>query len=138
MCKSHREILETGRIRLFKSHRSDYMDGEQKRDFVYIKDVVEIMWRLLNNRRINGIYNLGTGQAHSWNQLAMAMFGALGKEPKIDYFDMPESIRNQYQYFTEASMDKLAAVLPGLKFRSLQDSVAEYVVDYLNDGRYLG
>ncbi len=137
VCKAHKEIFENGQIRLFKSHRPDYRDGEQKRDFIYIKDVVETMWRLLNNRKINGIFNLGTGHAHSWNDVAGALFKALGRPPKIEYFDMPAGLRSQYQYFTEAKMDKLKSVLPGLRFRSLEESVGEYVTDYLNHGKGL-
>lgn len=137
VCKSHREILETGVIKLFKSHRSDYRDGEQKRDFVYIKDVVDVMWHLLNNRKINGVYNFGTGVARSWNDVANALFSALGRVPTIEYFDMPLGLRNQYQYFTEASMSKLLQALPTIRFRSLEESVGEYVTDYLNYGKGL-
>lgn len=137
VCKAHREIYETGQIRLFKSHRSDFRDGEQKRDFVYIKDVVEAMWLLLGHRKINGIFNLGTGKARSWNDVAHALFSAIGREPRIEYFDMPPGLRNQYQYFTQANMDKLSSVLPALRFRSLEESVREYVLEYLNNGKGL-
>lgn len=132
VCKAHAEILKTGRIRLFKSHRPDYRDGEQQRDFIYIKDVVEVIWQLLNNRKINGVYNLGTGHAHSWNDVAIALFHALDRPVVIDYFDMPETLRNQYQYFTEAKMEKLIDALPNLSFYTLTDSVHDYVVNYLN------
>lgn len=137
VCKAHREIFETGKIQLFKSHRPDYGDGEQKRDFIYIKDVVDAMWYLLNNRKICGVFNLGTGQARSWNEVARALFAALGREPQIDYFDMPKGLRNQYQYFTQANMEKLKTALPNIRFRPLEDTIKEYVVDYLNQGRGL-
>ncbi len=132
--KAHSEILSTGRIRLFKSHRSDYRDGEQQRDFIYVKDVVDVILELIYNRKVNGIFNLGTGRAHSWNDVAIALFHALDRPVAIDYFDMPATLRNQYQYFTEANMDKLSAAFPNLSFRSLNDSIRDYVVHYLNRG----
>lgn len=129
--KAYRQVLDTGRVRLFKSYRTEYGDGEQMRDFVYIKDCVEVMWWLMQHPEINGIYNLGTGRARTWNDLVKAVFSALGKEPHIEYFDMPPEIRDQYQYFTEAKMDKLRATGCPVSFRSLEEAVHDYVVNHL-------
>lgn len=136
--KSFEQIEATGTVRLFKSHRPDYDDGQQKRDFVYVKDCVDVVWWLLRNRDMNGIFNLGTGQARSWNDLVAAVFGAMDRPLKIEYVDMPESIRRQYQYFTEANMDKLASRGCPLHIRSLEDAVSDYVGKYLvTDEPYL-
>ena len=132
--KSFGQIRETGKVRLFKSHRPEYRDGEQKRDFVYVKDCVDIIWWLLQNREVNGIFNLGTGKARNWNDLVGAVFAAIDEEPKIEYIDMPESVRGQYQYFTEATMDHLRLAGCPLSFHSLEDSVADYVRNYLVGG----
>lgn len=129
--KSCGEIGDTGRVRLFKSHRAGYGDGEQQRDFVYVKDCVEVVRWLYHHRDVNGIFNVGTGQARSWNDLVKAVFTAMGKEPIIEYIDMPESIRNQYQYFTEAGMDKLRAAGYGEVFHSLEEAITDYVTNYL-------
>jgi ADP-L-glycero-D-manno-heptose 6-epimerase len=129
--KSFGQIAETGKVRLFKSHRAEYGDGEQKRDFVYVKDCVDILWWFLQNQDVAGIFNLGTGQARTWNDLVGAVFSAMGREPEIEYIDMPESIRPQYQYFTEARMDKLRSAGNTIPFQSLEESVADYVVNYL-------
>lgn len=129
--KSFGQIVEAGKVRLFKSYRAEYGDGEQKRDFVYVKDCVDIMWWFLQNRDVAGIFNLGTGQARTWNDLVGAVFSAMGREPEIEYIEMPESIRPQYQYFTEAQMDKLRSAGNTIPFRSLEASVADYVVNYL-------
>jgi ADP-L-glycero-D-manno-heptose 6-epimerase len=132
--KAYRQIMDTGKVRLFKSHRDDYKDGEQVRDFVYVKDCTEILWQLVENKDMNGIFNLGTGKARSWNDLANAIFAALGKEPSIEYIDMPESIRNAYQYHTEAPMSKLKSKGLPVEFRPLEDSVRDYVTNYLHRG----
>ncbi|MBW2598527.1 MAG: ADP-glyceromanno-heptose 6-epimerase [Deltaproteobacteria bacterium] len=136
--KSFGQIRETGKVKLFKSYRSDFRDGEQKRDFVYVKDCVEVIWWLLENRDVTGIFNLGTGRARTWNDLTRAVFAAMGMEPRIEYIEMPESIRQQYQYFTEAKMDKLRSAGCPLHTSSLEDAVSDYVVNYLGKGeRYL-
>ena len=126
VCKAFPQVQKEGRIRLFKSCREDYADGEQKRDFVYVKDTVEVMYHLFCDPKITGIFNLGTGKARSWNDLAKAMFGALGKEPVIEYIDMPESLREKYQYFTQADMTKLEEAGCDLRFSSLEDAVKDY------------
>lgn len=131
--KAFFQIKETGKVRLFKSHRDDYEDGEQVRDFIYIKDCLEVIWWFLRNPKTCGIYNLGTGKARSWNDLVKSIFSALGRKPKIEYIDMPEAIRNAYQYHTEAKMDKLRAAGYPMAFRSLEDSVKDYVCEYLQN-----
>jgi len=136
--KAFHQIKETGRVGLFKSYRSEFRDGEQMRDFVYVKDCVNVLWWLLENRDVNGIFNLGTGNARSWNDLANAVFSAMNQISHIDYVEMPESIRDQYQYLTEAKMDKPGAAGCPVSFGSLEDSVYDYVVNYLDKSdRYL-
>jgi ADP-L-glycero-D-manno-heptose 6-epimerase len=130
--KAHRQARELGEIRLFRSHRDDYRHGEQKRDFVYIKDVVEVMWWLLQNPSVNGIYNVGSGKARSWNDLARSVFNALRLTPQIEYIDMPERLRGQYQYFTEAPMQKLASVGCPVPTTSLEAGIEDYVTQYLD------
>lgn len=132
--KAYEQIKQTGRVRLFKSYRAEYKDGEQKRDFIYIKDCVDAMWSILQNPAITGIYNLGTGQARSWNDLVSAVFSALSLAPAIEYIDMPMEIRNQYQYFTEADTRKLRRVLPEFSCQPLEKSIRDYVINYLEQG----
>lgn len=129
--KAFFQIKETGKVRLFRSYRDDYEDGEQVRDFVYVKDCLDVIWWFLRNPKACGIFNLGTGKARSWNDLVKSIYSALGQKPKIEYIEMPESIRNAYQYYTEARMDRLESVGCNLPFRSLEDSVKDYVNEYL-------
>jgi ADP-L-glycero-D-manno-heptose 6-epimerase len=131
VCKAFRQIGETGRLRLFRSHRPDYADGEQSRDFVYIKDCVDVVWWLLKNRDVNGIFNLGRGEAKSWNELAQAVFAAMDRPVNIEYIDMPEAIREKYQYYTKAGMERLRTLGCPVTFSSLEDGVADYVRTYL-------
>jgi ADP-L-glycero-D-manno-heptose 6-epimerase len=131
--KAYHQIRETGQVRLFKSYKPEYADGGQLRDFVYVKDCINTMWWFLQNPSANGIFNLGTGKARSWNDLIVAVFAALGLKPNIEYIPMPEGLRNQYQYFTEAKMDKLQAAGCPAVFSSLEDSVRDYVVNYLQN-----
>lgn len=135
--KAFYQVLESEKIRLFKSHRPDYADGAQVRDFVYIKDTVDIMAWLLEHRDVGGIFNLGTGKARSWNDLAKAVFHAMNKPVLIEYFDMPEIIRNAYQYHTEATMTKLQDAGCPIRFRTLEESVKDYVQNYLSSNAYL-
>jgi len=127
-------------IKLFKSYRPDYENGGQVRDFVYVKDIVNVMYRLLTEARgVNGLFNLGTGRARSWNHLAHAVFAAMDLEPRIEYIEMPDSLRGQYQYRTDAVMDRLieALALSGgepLTFLPLEESVRDYVQGYLAPG----
>lgn len=132
ICKAHKQIGETGRLKLFKSYRDDYPDGGQKRDFVYVKDCVDLMWWLIRHPEVGGIFNVGTGQAREWNELAAAVFSAMGREVNVEYIDMPETIRDKYQYFTQADMSKLRAAGYDAPFTSLEDGVADYVKGYLD------
>ena len=129
--KAFHQIKETGKVRLFKSYLPKYPDGGQLRDFIYVKDCIDVMWWLFNNPAASGIFNLGTGKARTWNDLIKAVFAAMGIKTNIEYIEMPESLRNQYQYFTEAKMDKLKAAGCPVAFSSLEDSVRDYVVNYL-------
>ena len=129
--KAFNQIRETGRVRLFKSYRPEYPDGGQMRDFVYVKDCMDVLWWLLNHVEANGIFNLGTGKAKTWNDLIRPIFDALNLPATIDYIEMPESIRTQYQYFTEAKMAKLRAAGCPAAFRPLKESVADYVKAHL-------
>lgn len=126
------ELIARGEtIRLFKSHKAGYADGAQLRDFVYVKDCCAVMMWLLDNRQASGVFNLGTGQARSFVDLMHAIGAALNKPVNIEYVDMPESIRPNYQYFTEAKMDKLRAAGCDAPFHSLEQGVADYVGQYL-------
>jgi ADP-L-glycero-D-manno-heptose 6-epimerase len=138
VCKSFAEVRKTGVIRLFKSYRPEYGDGEQRRDFLYVKDAVAMTLHLAANSAANGIFNIGSGEARTWNDLARAVFAALGREPRIEYIDMPESIREKYQYFTQAEIGKLRAAGFGEPITSLEDAVRDYLVNYLAPGRTIG
>ena len=129
--KAYRQILQTGKVRLFKSARPDYGDGGQMRDFVYVKDCLEVLHWLLEHGEVNGIFNVGTGMARTWNDLIRAVFAALGSDPEIEYIDMPLELRHQYQYFTEARMDKLRSRGCGAAYGSLEETVRDYVVNHL-------
>ena len=129
--KAHQQIREKGALRLFKSHRNDYGHGEQMRDFVYVKDVVKAMLALSRMRGKDGIYNIGTGKARSFKDLAVATFKSMGKPVAIEYVDMPPEMREQYQYFTQAKMEKFFSVLPGFSFSSLEEGIDDYVVNHL-------
>lgn len=135
------QINERGEIKLFKSHKDGFKDGQQLRDFVYVKDVVRAMIELIaagkKKPSISGIYNLGTGKARSFYDLASATFVAMGKKPNIKFIDMPEELRGQYQYFTEADMNKLKKALPKFKFMELEEAVTDYVQEHLLQDRYL-
>ncbi len=131
IAKSFRQVQETGVIQLFKSYRTEFGDGEQKRDFIYVKDVVETLYAMLRYGEISGIYNLGTGLARSWNDLAKAVFFALERPVAIEYVEMPVGLRSQYQYFTEADMSKFRESRIYTPFTSLEDAVQDYVREYL-------
>lgn len=136
--KAFEQIRDTSKLRLFRSHRSDYKDGEQLRDFVYVKEVTRWMLELLDKKVTSGIYNMGYGRARTWLDLAAATFKCLDKPVKIEWIDVPENIRNQYQYFTEAKMDKLLSKDISHPRWSLEDGVTDYVTNYLmQDSPYL-
>lgn len=118
-------------VTLFKSHHPDYADGGQLRDFVYVKDCVDVVLWLLDNGKLSGLFNLGTGRARSFRDLAAAVFTAAGKPEKIEFVDTPIEIRDKYQYFTEANMQKLRAAGFGGNFHSLEDGIHDYVTNYL-------
>lgn len=126
---AYRQIKQTGKVKLFKSHREGFKDGEQLRDFIYVDDVVAACLYFFDNytSSINGIYNLGTGKARSYNHLAKAIFSALNLRPSIEYIPTPEDIRDKYQYFTEAKMDKLRNAGFDKKFIELEEGVMKYV-----------
>jgi len=124
---AYNQISQTGKMKLFKSHHPDYKDGEQKRDFIYVKDVVEVCVFFMHHRKNSGIYNLGSGQARTFNDLAKAVFIALHKPVDISYIDTPVDIRDKYQYFTEARMEKLKEVGYTKCFIKLESAIADYV-----------
>ncbi|MDR1744590.1 MAG: ADP-glyceromanno-heptose 6-epimerase, partial [Planctomycetota bacterium] len=129
--KSFRRVRDEGSLELFKSHRPEYRDGEQLRDFVYVKDIVDCMWWLLEHPEANGIYNMGTGVEETWLELAGAVFAALDKPVDIRFVDMPESMRGQYQYRTKADISRLRAAGYGGRFRPVAEGVRDYVVNHL-------
>ena len=136
--KSFAQVMQTGAIRLFKSYRPEYRDGEQRRDFLYVKDAVGMTLHLAENRQAAGIFNIGSGKAHTWNELAAALFAALGRPPRIEYIEMPETIRDKYQYFTEAKIEKLRASGYSQPITPLAGAVRDYVQNYLAPGKALG
>lgn len=129
--KAFHQVRETGKIKLFKSYRRDFGHGEQRRDFVYIKDCVEVMAFLLSHPEINGIFNVGTGCGRTWNDLAQAVFAALNLPVNIEYIEMPESLRDRYQYYTCADTRRLSQIGLQRRFTRLEDAAKEYVCDYL-------
>jgi ADP-L-glycero-D-manno-heptose 6-epimerase len=130
------QIRDRGRVDLFRSHHPDFRDGEQLRDFIYVKDVVEVCSWIMNAKPASGIYNLGTGKARSFLDLARATFAGMDLKPDIRFIDMPPDIRDKYQYFTEADTKKLRQAGYGTAFRSLEEGVGEYVREYLRKGLY--
>ncbi len=134
VAKNWRDIADGKPIRLFKSHRPDYADGEQRRDFVYVKDCAQVMlwlWHQGEGAGINGIYNLGTGEARTFLDLMHATGAALGAAPNIEFIDIPEGLRPSYQYFTEAKMSRLRQAGYNAPFTPLEDAVRDCVVNYL-------
>lgn len=134
---SFNQINEKGQVKLFRSHNPNYTDGGQLRDFVYVKDLVDVLYFTYGETIKSGIYNLGSGKARTFLDLAKATFKALGKEPNIEFIDTPIDIRDKYQYFTEANMSKLIAQGYKKPFTSLEDGVKDYVSNYLIGKRYL-
>ncbi len=128
---AYHQIEETGQVKLFRSHRPDYADGAQLRDFVYVKDLVRVIYWYLHHWPKSGIYNLGTGLARSFTALANSTFHAMGLEPHVEFVDMPEEIRDKYQYFTQADMCKMRSVGYKKTFYSLENGVKSYVQKYL-------
>lgn len=133
---SFNQIRSAGVVKLFKSHRPDFKDGQQLRDFIYVKDLLKVLYWLMVARPASAIYNLGTGKARSFEHLVAATFSGLDLTTRIDYIDMPEDIRDKYQYFTEANMDKLRAAGYTDEFYTLERGVDDYVRNYLAAGTY--
>jgi ADP-L-glycero-D-manno-heptose 6-epimerase len=135
--KAYDQVLETGKIRLFKSYHSEYKDGEQMRDFLYVKDAVDMTIHLATIRNANGLFNVGSGKARTWVDLANAVFAALSRPAEIEFIEMPDVIRDKYQYYTQANIEKLKATgYQGPKF-SLEQAVRDYVQKYLVPHRHL-
>lgn len=126
------QIRDTKKVKLFKSYLPEFKDGEQKRDFIYVKDVVEVMLNLMKSGENSGIYNVGTGVARTFKDLVTSTFKAMNVETNIEYIEMPDNLKKQYQYFTEAKMEKMQKALPGFKFHSLEEGITDYVRNYLN------
>lgn len=125
------QINKTGEMKLFRSHNPNFTDGGQMRDFVYVKDLVEVCMFLMHHRKDSGIYNLGSGKARTFLDLASRTFVAMGKEPNISFIDTPADIRDKYQYFTEAKMEKLKNIGYTKVFHTLEEGIDDYVKNYL-------
>ena len=135
--KAFEQVRDTGEVKLFKSYKPEYKDGEQKRDFIYVKDAVDMTLYFLENKNVNGLYNIGTGTAGSWNDLVAALFKALDKPVKIKYIVMPEELKGKYQYFTEAELTKIRNAGYTKEISSLEDGIEDYVKNYLLKDVYL-
>jgi ADP-L-glycero-D-manno-heptose 6-epimerase len=138
--KAYLQIKKEKKVYLFKSYREDYKDGEQKRDFVYIKDVLDVIWFFVENIGTvpSDIYNVGSGVANTWNRLVTAIFSSLSLPVNIEYIDMPAYLRHKYQYYTKADISKLRKVGYKKEFSLLEDAVKDYVNGYLEKNAYLG
>ncbi|MBV9127961.1 MAG: ADP-glyceromanno-heptose 6-epimerase [Verrucomicrobia bacterium] len=136
--KAYGQIVETGRVQLFKSYHPDYADGEQRRDFLYVKDAVNMTLALAENPDANGLFNLGSGEANTWLTLASAIFSALDREPHIEFIEMPDTLRGKYQYFTQADIARLRAAWPECRVTALAAAVRDYVRNYIVLDRRLG
>lgn len=141
VCKAYHQIRETGKMKLFKSYNHDYKDGEQKRDFIYVKDAVgmTVFFDLSNTigAAKSGIFNIGSGNAYTWNRLANAIFRAMDLEPHIEYVGMPENIKEQYQYYSRADITKLRNAGYTEKITPLEDAVKDYIENYLSKNKFL-
>jgi len=135
--KAFEQIKTTGKVRLFKSYQPEYADGEQVRDFLYVKDAVNMTLFFFDNPYINGIFNIGTGETRTWNDLVIAVFVGMGRKPNIEYIEMPASIRNQYQYFTQADLSKLRRAGYSKQAIPLEDAIRDYIQNYLEKDLYL-
>jgi ADP-L-glycero-D-manno-heptose 6-epimerase len=128
---SFQQIKQNGTVRLFRSHKPEFRDGEQLRDFIYVKDVLDVLFFLMDHKTGSGIYNLGTGNARTFLALVNAVFNSMDRKPSVEFIDTPVDIRNKYQYFTEANMKKLHSIGYSRPFHSLEEGIAEYVAGYL-------
>ena len=132
MFHAFNQIKGTGKMKLFRSHNPKYKDGEQLRDFIYVKDAVDVCFFLMQHRKNSGIYNLGTGRARTFLDLVNGVFAAMNKKPDVEFIDTPADIRDKYQYFTEAKMDKLKNAGYNKPFTSLEDGIKDYIANYLS------
>jgi ADP-L-glycero-D-manno-heptose 6-epimerase len=137
VCKGYEQIVENGLVKLFKSDRPEFPDGGQQRDFVYVKDAVDMTLWFAENPQVSGIFNVGTGEANDWNRLIKAIFRAMDLDPRIEYTSMPAHLQGKYQYHTEARMSKLAAAGYERPVTVLEDAVADYVKNHLMTNRHL-
>ena len=137
--KAYQQILETGKVRLFKSYKPEYKDGEQMRDFLYVKDAIEMTIHFAENAtNVGGLYNLGSGEANTWVTLSRAIFSALGRKPEIEFIEMPEVLRGKYQYFTKADITKLRSTGYAHALTPLPEAVRDYVQGYMVPAKKLG
>ena len=135
--KAFSQIKETGKVNLFKSYNQNYEDGKQMRDFIYVKDAVDMTLHFYEKKEKNGLFNVGTGKARTWIDLVNSIFNAMNLKPNIEFIDMPEELKGKYQYFTEAKIDKIRNAGYQKEIKSLEDSVNDYVKEYLNIGAHL-
>jgi ADP-L-glycero-D-manno-heptose 6-epimerase len=135
--KSFKQVQTEGLIRLFKSYRPEFRDGEQKRDFLYVKDAIAMTLHLAATPKASGLFNIGSGKARTWLDLSRAVFAALKRKPKIEFVEMPESIRDKYQYFTEANLGRLRTTGYTAAVTPLEDAVSDYVRNYLLPDQHL-
>lgn len=136
--KAFEQVRDKGKVRLFKSRKPEYKDGQQMRDFVYIKDAIDMTLYFLDKKDKNGLFNIGAGKARTWNDLVKALFKAMDKPVNIEYIDLPDRIADKYQYFTEADLDKIKGAGYNSTVTTLEDGVTDYVKNYLLKNSYLG
>ena len=136
--KAFEQVRDTGKVKLFKSANPNYKDGEQMRDFIYVKDAVDMTLYFLDNKNISGLFNIGSGKARTWNDLVTALFKAMGKPVNIEYIDLPDRLADKYQYFTEANLSKIKSVGYKKEIAPLENGINDYVKKYLLGKMYLG
>ena len=135
--KAFHQILENGKVHLFESYNPHYADGEQMRDFLYVKDAAKMVLFFIENDNMSGIFNIGSGNARTWNDLSRAIFAALDRKPSIEYIEMPAKLRNRYQYFTELCMEKIRNSGYKQDVLPLEEAISDYVQNYLSNNLYL-
>jgi ADP-L-glycero-D-manno-heptose 6-epimerase len=135
--KGFEHIRQTGKVKLFKSYNPQYKDGCQMRDFIYVKDAVDMTLFFLENKKANGVFNVGSGRARTWLDLANALFSAMNLQPNIEFAEMPEVLRDKYQYFTQADIGKIRGAGYKREITLLEDAVRDYVQNYLQVDKYL-
>ncbi len=138
VCRAYEQISDCSKLQLFKSYREEYNNGEQMRDFLYVKDAVRMVLFLLTHPDSGGLFNIGSGKAETWNSLAAATFSAFNKPVNIEYIEMPEHLKNKYQYYTKAEMGKLLSLGYNEGTMTLEDSIHDYICEYMIEDKYLG